>query len=277
MPVMRVAAQVSIFLLTGWVMAPCAGAFGPEGNLLVGVVAERDLCADAHNAVNQLLEGQSLGQAGRWPDWIRSDPEWKHTRTWHYINVGDDEPIEQVVKGDHQDVLWAIRRFDRRLADETLTAEERATALRFLAHFTADVHQPLHVGRAEDRGGNRIVVRVGKRITNLHAVWDAEALLKDERKKRGLTRDQQAQGLVVRTQGRVAEFQADPPLEWARESQALRALVYAFPAPEGDAAVRLEGEYLAAATDIVHSRLSAAGVRLAGRINRIFCRLPDAR
>lgn len=277
MPVMRVAAQVSIFLLTGWVMAPCAGAFGPEGHLLVGAVAERDLCADARNAVNQLLEGQSLGQAGRWPDWIRSDPEWKHTRTWHYINVGDDEPIEQVVKGDHQDVLWAIRRFDRRLADETLTAEERATALRFLAHFTADVHQPLHVGRAEDRGGNRIAVRVGKRITNLHAVWDAEALLKDERKKRGLTRDQQAQGLVVRTQGRVAAFQADPPLEWARESQALRALVYAFPAPEGDAAVRLEGEYLAVATDIVHSRLSAAGVRLAGRINRIFCRLPDAR
>ena len=277
MPVMRVAAQVSIFLLTGWVMAPCAGAFGPEGHLLVGAVAERDLCADARNAVNQLLEGQSLGQAGRWPDWIRSDPEWNHTRTWHYINVGDDEPIEQVVKGDHQDVLWAIRRFDRRLADETLTAEERATALRFLAHFTADVHQPLHVGRAEDRGGNRIAVRVGKRITNLHAVWDAEALLKDERKKRGLTRDQQAQGLVVRTQGRVAAFQADAPLEWARESQALRALVYAFPAPEGDAAVRLEGEYLAAATDIVHSRLSAAGVRLAGRINRIFCRLPDAR
>ncbi len=277
MPVMRVAAQVSIFLLTGWVMAPCAGAFGPEGHLLVGAVAERNLCADARNAVNELLEGQSLEKAGRWPDWIRSDPEWKHTRTWHYINVGDDEPIEQVVKGDHQDVLWAIRRFDRRLADETLTAEERATALRFLVHFTADVHQPLHVGRAEDRGGNRIAVRVGKRITNLHAVWDAEALLKDERQTRGLTRDQQAQELVVRTQGRVAAFQADPPQEWARESHALRALVYAFPAPEGDAAVRLEGEYLAAATDIVHSRLSAAGVRLAGRINRIFCRLPDAR
>ena len=277
MPVMRVAAQVSIFLLTGWVMTPCAGALGPEGHWLVGAVAERDLCADARNAVNQLLEGQSLGQAGRWPDWIRSDPEWKHTRTWHYINVGDDEPIEQVVKGDHQDELWAIRRLDRQLADETLTAEERATALRFLAHFTADVHQPLHVGRAEDRGGNRIAVRVGKRTTNLHAVWDAEALLKDERQTRGLTRDQQAQGLVVRTQGRVAAFQADPPLEGARASQALRALVYAFPAPEGDAAVRLEGEYLAAATDIVHSRLSAAGVRLAGRINRIFCRLPDAR
>jgi hypothetical protein len=277
MPVMRVAAQVSIFLLIGWVMAPCARAFGPEGHLLVGAVADRYLCADARNAVNRLLEGQSLGQAGRWADWIRSDPEWRHTRTWHYINVGDDESIEQVSNGDHQDVVWAIRHFDRRLADETVTAEERATALRFLAHFTADVHQPLHVGRAEDRGGNRIAVRVGERNTNLHAVWDAQALLKDERKARGSTRDQQVEALIVRTRGRVDALQADSPLDWARESQALRATVYAFQAPEGAATAGLDSAYLAVASDLVHSRLSAAGVRLAARINRIFCRLPDAR
>ena len=275
MPVMRVVAQVSIFLLIGVLMVPCACAFGPEGHLLAGAVAERHLCADARTAVDRLLEGQSLGQAGRWPDWIRSDPEWQHTRAWHYINVGDDESIEQVSNGDHQDVVWAIQHFDRRLADETVTAEERATALRFLAHFTADLHQPLHVGRAEDRGGNQIAVRVGQRNTNLHAVWDAQALLKDERQARGLTRDQQVEALIVRAQGRVAALQADPPLDWARESQALRALVYAFPAAEGDAAAPLDSIYLGVATDIVQSRLSEAGVRLAGRINRIFCRLPD--
>ena len=277
MPVMRVAAQVSIFLLIGVLMVPCACAFGPEGHLLAGAVAERHLCADARTAVDRLLDGQSLGQAGRWPDWIRSDPEWKHTRTWHYINVGDEEQIEQVSDGVQQDVLWAIRRFDTRLADESLTPDERAIALRFLAHFTADVHQPLHVGRAGDRGGNRITVRVGRRNTNLHAVWDAQALLKDERQVHGLTRDQQVQVLVVRTQGRVAALQADAPLTWARESQALRPVVYEFPAAEGEAAVSLNSAYLATATDIVQSRLSEAGVRLAGRVNRVFCRSPDAR
>ncbi len=258
-------------------MVPCACAFGPEGHLLAGAVAERHLCADARTAVDRLLEGQGLGQAGRWPDWIRSDPEWKHTRRWHYINVGDEEPIEQVSDGVHQDVLWAIRHFDTRLADDSLTPDERAIALRFLAHFTADVHQPLHVGRAGDRGGNRVTVRVGRRNTNLHAVWDAQALLTDERQAHGLTRDQQVQALVVRTQGRVAALQADAPLTWARESQALRPLVYEFPAAEGDAAVSLDSAYLAMVADIVKSRLSAAGVRLAGRVNRIFCRSPDAR
>jgi hypothetical protein len=258
-------------------MMPCAHSFGPEGHLLVGAVAERHLCADARNAVHRLLEGQSLGQAGRWPDWIRSDPEWRHTRTWHYINVGDDDPIEQESGRGQQDVLWAISRFDRRLGDQTLTPEDRANALRFLAHFTADVHQPLHVGRAEDRGGNQIAVRVGDRRTNLHAVWDAQALLTDARQVRELTRDQHVEMLLARTEGRIEALQADGPLDWARESQALRGLVYEFPAANGDAAVSLDSAYLSMAADIVDSRLSEAGARLAGRLNRIYCRSGDAR
>jgi hypothetical protein len=277
MPVMRVTAQVSIFLLLGLVMAPCACAFGPEGHLLVGAVAERHLCADARVAVDQLLQGQGLGQAGRWPDWIRSKPEWKHTRSWHYMNVGDDDPIEPVAVRKQQNVLWAIDRFDQRLGDRTLTPEERANALRFLAHFTADIHQPLHVGRAADRGGNRIAVQAGSRRTNLHAVWDAQALLTDAQRVGDLTRDERVDGLVLLTASEREVLQADLPVGWARESQALRGLVYDYPAAGGDAAVRLDGAYLAAAADIVDLRLSVAGVRLAGRLNRIFCPSGDAR
>jgi hypothetical protein len=258
-------------------MVPCGHAFGPEGHVLVGAVAERHLCPQARDEVDRLLDGQSLGQAGRWPDWIRSDPQWRHTRTWHYINVGDDEPIEQVSGSAHQDVLWAIDRFEMQVADGTLPPEDRATALRFLAHFTADVHQPLHVGRAEDRGGNRIVVRVGNRTTNLHAVWDAQALIMGARRARESTREQDVQALVVLTRGEVGSLQADPPRVWALESQALRSLVYAFAVPEGAAAVSLDDAYLAVATGIARSRLSEAGVRLAGQLNRIFCGATDAR
>ena len=35
-----------------------------------------------------------------------------------------------------------------------------------------DVHQPLHAGYADDRGGNKYHVRVFGRGTNLHALWD---------------------------------------------------------------------------------------------------------
>jgi len=34
------------------------------------------------------------------------------------------------------------------------------------------VHQPLHAGYADDRGGNKFQVRVFGRGTNLHALWD---------------------------------------------------------------------------------------------------------
>ena len=34
------------------------------------------------------------------------------------------------------------------------TFRERAEALWFIGHFVGDVHQPMHVGYPEDRGGN---------------------------------------------------------------------------------------------------------------------------
>jgi hypothetical protein len=37
----------------------------------------------------------------------------------------------------------------------------------------ADVHQPLHAGFAEDRGGNQYQVQAYGRGTNLHALWDS--------------------------------------------------------------------------------------------------------
>ena len=45
-------------------------------------------------------------------------------------------------------------------------------ALKYVVHFVADVHQPLHAGYAEDRGGNTYQVQAFGRGTNLHALWD---------------------------------------------------------------------------------------------------------
>ena len=56
---------------------------------------------------------------------------------------------------------------------------ERAFALFELGHFVGDVHQPLHVSFADDRGANGIDASVsggcghfGYRAENLHGVWD---------------------------------------------------------------------------------------------------------
>jgi hypothetical protein len=58
------------------------------------------------------------------------------------------------------------------LRDKAASPRERLEALKFVVHFVADIHQPLHCADDGDRGGNAIhVIFVGHR-TNLHAVWD---------------------------------------------------------------------------------------------------------
>ena len=53
------------------------------------------------------------------------------------------------------------------------TKEERVEALKFLIHLAGDLHQPLHVSRARDRGGHDIAVEFVDNKTNLHRVWDS--------------------------------------------------------------------------------------------------------
>ena len=57
-------------------------------------------------------------------------------------------------------------------------------AMKFLIHFLADVHQPLHVGMASDRGGVKMNVEFmvpeqGSRW-NLHNIWDFGEIIRAE-------------------------------------------------------------------------------------------------
>ena len=67
-----------------------------------------------------------------------------------------------------------IERDARIVADRQLAPPVRAEALRFLIDFIGDIHKPLHDADNGDRGGNSIRVIVGKRHSNMHAVWDVD-------------------------------------------------------------------------------------------------------
>ena len=47
-------------------------------------------------------------------------------------------------------------------------------ALAFVVHLLGDLHQPLHVGEHDDRGGNQVNARYGVigGELNLHSIWD---------------------------------------------------------------------------------------------------------
>lgn len=240
------------------ILPAVASGFGVLGHRLAERVADSLLCADAVAAVEQLSGSASLVGLGAWADRVRYELAWEHTAPWHYINVSDGESVDVVSRATSDHVVWAIEQFFNELANTGNAVEHRANALRFVVHFVVDVHQPLHVGRASDRGGNGIELIVDGRTTNLHRLWDTGVLASARRSETQLSH---AVAARVRSKD---EWPSSAPLAWAEESRALRERVYAFERP-------VTPQYLSAARAVVERRLARAGVRLADTLNRAFC------
>ncbi len=260
-----------------------ASAFGPLGHRIAGLLAHPALCAAARTEVAALGGRESLAEIGLWADVIRGAAEWERSAPWHYMNVDEPENVGERDSAGRSaaaadairafrsppegDVLSAIARFRSELGNRSLPTRERAAALKFLVHFVVDVHQPLHVGRAADRGGNTIDVRYGATVVNLHRFWDTDVL-----ELRGLKPERYARRLRPRFDAAAASS-GDAPAVWAAESLALRDTVYAFErvVESGAAPGTLDAAYLAAAQAVVEDRLTRSAERLAATLNGVFC------
>lgn len=243
----------------------CYG-FGAKGHRLAGHVAELRLCDSAAQTYAEILPDTSLAEAGLWADQIRSDPDWDFVRPWHYMNVPDTTPIATAKRSTKGDVLGAVEDLSAQLADPRLTGLERATALLLLVHFVVDIHQPLHVGRQSDLGGNRVKVSAGEYRGNLHAFWDTEVFAELD------SSAAQAAALLAAADPELLVLaEAADPVVWATESQQLRPRVYGFDSATGGR-VALDPEYRAMASSISRDRLVVAGLRLADLLNRMWCK-----
>ncbi len=89
------------------------------------------------------------------------------------VEAAGYDPAKHANEGDN--VIDAIERFAKVLADVKAPRADRVEALKFLVHFIGDLHQPLHCAdRNGDKGGNaRLVFFPGrKKAVSLHTVWD---------------------------------------------------------------------------------------------------------
>jgi hypothetical protein len=113
-----------------------------------------------------------------WPDVVRKTTH-RETHEYHYMNVPKGFAFDHRRDCAAYDcVTQAIQRYALNLADSDVSLRNKKEALFFLGHFVADIHQPLHVGHSEDRGGNTINVfrslRHKKADINLHSLWDKD-------------------------------------------------------------------------------------------------------
>ncbi|NIR27784.1 MAG: S1/P1 nuclease [Gammaproteobacteria bacterium] len=239
----------------------CGSAFpwGQTGHRVVGRIAENHLAPSTAEALADLLGPDSLAEVSTWADEIKSDPAWEHADPWHYVNIPDGARYAAARRNPRGDVITALRGFESTLRRRNATAEERVAALKFLVHLVADVHQPLHVGRPDDRGGTDLRVSWFGRPTNLHAVWDHH-MVNDTK----LSFSEYAAFIDDASPDQITRWQNSTYLDWVEESMAVRESVYAV----GDGDLRYA--YWDRQRPLVERRLLQAGARLAGLLDSIF-------
>jgi hypothetical protein len=265
-PARRAASRLAgalLCLLAPCLLGPAAHAYGPLGHRIAGLAAEPLLCGRARAEIRSLAGDVGLDELGLWADRVRSYPEHADSAPWHYMNIADGASLAEYVSPPEGDVLGAIARFSGIVADIRAARAQRRDALRFLVHFVVDLHQPLHVGRAEDRGGNAVELVYQGEATNLHRFWDTQAIALD-----GLAVDAYARALFARAgiDAGGAASEIGTPRSWARESLALRPDVYSL-----NRRGRIDDAYRRRAERITERRLAAAALRLAGTLNRLLC------
>jgi len=257
----------SLFLCTLFVTAVVLISWGVTGHRTIGRIAANHLSPQATAAVRELLGNETLAEASTWADEVRNQPDYKHTGSWHYINLplGLSEPdFEKTVKGMTQENVYsALLQQEQVLGSTASSKGQKIEALKFIVHFIGDLHQPMHVSREEDKGGNTIQVNYAGAGTNLHALWDSKLL-----DHLGLDDQQLASTRDHAGAAQVAAWQSDPLIKWIWESYEISSKLYA----EVDAmnGRSIDDTYYQAHIQIVEQRIEMAGVRLAGVLNRIF-------
>jgi hypothetical protein len=252
-------------VLISWFTCACtltAFAWGDEGHRTIGAMAD-DLIAgtDAAQHVHDLLGDETLSTASVWADQVKGrtnqTPEMLQFKAnnpnhfvFHYTDIPFEEPKyrDDSVGATNVDVVHAIPACIRILQgkSETQTLFTNVTprvALRLLAHYVEDLHQPLHAGTGyldktnfidpngyaghyqDDQGANRLVFGG---TNKLHFFWDVTVVQLDMVKAHVETPQQYAAYLLAKPE---PKWKTSAPLldqdrEWANESIALSVKVH---------------------------------------------------
>jgi hypothetical protein len=240
-------------------------AWGKLGHRVVGGIADSHLTAKARAALKKLLGNESLAMAASWADFIKSDRAYDYLGPWHYINLPkgltEKEVYAYLERDTATDVYTRLNFVIKQLKDKKLPREKQVFYLKLLLHLVGDLHQPMHAGRAGDRGGNGIRVYWFNNSTNLHRLWD-EQLIEYQQ----LSYTEHVAAINFATPGQVKKWQQQPIQRWIFESYQLAEKLY----DEAAANNRLGYAYDYRHITKLNEQLLRAGIRLAGVLNTIY-------
>jgi len=241
-------------------------AWGMLGHRIVGEIADHYLSKKAKKSIAAILGNESVAMSSNWADFIKSDPAYNYLSNWHYVNIVSGKTEQEVMKWLEADTTTnaytKIIFLSKELKKKEVPQSDKVLYLRMLIHLVGDVHQPLHVGRPEDLGGNKVRVLWFNEPKNLHQVWD-DALISSQ--NLSYTEYTKAINFVSKDQRKT--WQTQQVSFWFYDSYMVAEKVY------GDVKTpdeKLGYNYIFKYKAIAEAQLLKGGVRLAGILNDIF-------
>ena len=189
-----------------------------------------------------------------WPDEHRGAA----TGSWHYVNFPRETCTYDAGRDcpDGNCLVGVIAKQLEILASNA-SEDTRLKALKYVVHFVADVHQPLHAGYFDDRGGNKYQLQAFGHGSNLRALWDS-GLIKNL--------NQDADSLMNRLLANQKAVGATDlnVVHAAEESCKIVGTAGFYPTR------KVGQDYVERYTPVMEQQLTVAGARLAGLLNLTF-------
>ncbi len=255
----------TITILAIFFMLQCSFAndmfWSKTGHRTTGEVAQQHLTRKAKRGIDKLLNGQSLALVSTFGDDIKADAAYKKFSAWHYVNFPLDKKYTDVEPSEYGDVVMGIQHCVAILKDEKSSRADKVFYLKFLVHLVGDLHQPMHVGRKEDKGGNDIQVQWFGKGSNLHRVWDSHMI-----DAYNMSYTELAANLPRLSKKQKKAIQQGTVYDWVEESQDLAAKLYT--SVEVGENLRYRYSYVWWST--VEKQLQKGGLRLAKVLNEVF-------
>jgi hypothetical protein len=264
---------IALLLLAAFISTQLS-AWGPKGHAIVADLATSLLSPIAKKNLQLLLGNESLASIASWADTVRKERD--ESFGWHFVDIPKDAPgfsqerdcfrpqdKHKDAQTDHHNcVVDRIEMFRKILGDESASHNDRLEALRWIVHFVADLHQPLHA-IDEARGGNDIKLPVfgapkcGDYDCNLHWTWDSLLL-----EHTGNTEEEYVSRLNTLIEQKHLDKQSGgTAVDWANESH-VQARHLVDPRPTA-----VDEAYYRANIELVNEKLALAGLRLATLLN----------
>lgn len=249
-------------LLLTFVMLSCSHtllfAWSREGHHIVVEIAYQLLSNSAREKLKAYLGNMSIEDAATWMDEQRgTNNQYNYLTTTHYINIEKGGKINPFQKNN---IFTELNTVINELENPNTIAEAKFNLdLLILIHLVGDVHQPLHDGYGNDKGGNLIKVSLMGNPTNLHAVWDGGIISKEH-----INTQLIANNYSKLSAGQIAVLKTDKVAGWINESRSYLPMVYSF--SNGT----LDENYVQKAAPVIEDQLLKAGIRLSAILEKVL-------